>query len=370
MKTSVQRRLSIGSAITVCLVAIAGGTFYFTGGYAKWRDGRSLNEACGGVVPKDEARTGFGSDHVRAESDTTRYFPGGEDGRITNCYVEDPDNGKTITVDMHWSSQAERVASAIKHDSLTAVGGGAVPMGRGWPGTVVSDEGLYGGMELGCRNKKGESLLVSTYAFDNLLDPANPGEGRAAFARVTSGIAKSADEKFNCDAPSGNVIKKIAPNPPQNPTPVAQAEGTCSAVAKLNLKGHKLESVAEAPVDPTSPAEDCYLNNAKGEPAYRLTALYGSFAKNVRDKSSSFELHDSLGAGEDSGADAKTHRAYGNARCPEGLGTGLYTLSGLSWRTQGEPSLKKPDPAFERATLKAFAQQSAKRHGCSGLQTP
>ncbi|WP_064273603.1 hypothetical protein [Streptomyces sp. RTd22] len=370
MKTRVRRRLGIGSAIAACLLAIAGGTFYFTGSYAKWRDGRSLNEACGGVVPKDEVRTALGSAHVRAESDTTRYFPSGEEGRITNCYVEDPDNGKTITVDLHWASKAERVASAIKHEFLTTVGGAAVPMGRGWPGTVVSDEGLYGGVELGCRNKKGESLLVSTFAFDDLLDPENPDEGRGAFARVTSGIAKNAAEKYDCDTQSGDAIKKIAPNPLRNPTPIAQAEGTCSAVAKLDLKRRNLESVTEAPADPTSPAEDCYLNNAKGEPVYRLTALYGSFAKSVRYKSSSFELHNSLGAGEDSGADAKTHRAYRNARCPEGLDTGLYTLSGLSWSTQSEPSLKEPDPAFERAALKAFAQQSAKRHGCTGLQTP
>ncbi|MFI0779043.1 hypothetical protein [Streptomyces sp. NPDC021212] len=187
---------------------------------------------------------------------------------------------------------------------------------------------------------------------------------------MTSGIAKNAAEKFHCDAPSGDAIKKIAPNPLRNPTPIAQAEGTCSAVTKLDPKRRKLESVAEAPADPTSPAENCYLNNAKGEPVYRLTALYGSFAKSVRYKSSSFELHDSLGAGEDSGADANSHRAYGNVRCPAGLDTGLCTLSGLSWSTQSEPSLKKPDPAFERAALKAFAQQSAKLHGCSGLQTP
>ncbi|MFI0813999.1 hypothetical protein ACH4TX_28280 [Streptomyces sp. NPDC021098] len=92
-------------------------------------------------------------------------------------------------------------------------------------GTVVSDGGLYGGVELGYRNKKGESLLVSTFAFDDLLDPEHPGEGRAALARVTSGIAKNVAEKFNCDAPSGDAIKKIAPNPLRIPTPIAQAEG-------------------------------------------------------------------------------------------------------------------------------------------------
>ena len=119
-------------------------------------------------------------------------------------------------------------------------------------------------------------------------------------------------------------------------------------MAKLNLKRRNLESVSEAPADPASPAEDCYLRNAQGDPVHRLTALYGSFAKSVRYKSSSFKLHDSLGAGEDSGADPKTHRAYGNARCPEGLDTGLYTLSGLFWSTQSEPSSQKPDPAFER----------------------
>ncbi|MFI0779042.1 hypothetical protein [Streptomyces sp. NPDC021212] len=162
MKTSHRRRLIIGSAGAVCLLGVAGATFYFTGGYENWRDDKSLSEACGGVVPKSEMRSALGDDHPRAASDTTRYFPDGEDGRITNCYVEGPDKGKTITVDLHWASKADRVASAIKHDSLTTAGGAAAPMGRGWPGAVVSDEGLYGGMDLGCRNKKGESLLVST----------------------------------------------------------------------------------------------------------------------------------------------------------------------------------------------------------------
>ena len=129
MKTSQRRRLVFGSATAVSLLTVAGGSFYFTGGYETWRDGGSLNEACGGVVPRGEVRTALGSDNVRAESETMRYFPRSEEGPITNCYAEAPDNGKTITVDLHWSSEAERIASAIKHEFLTTVGGAAPPHG-------------------------------------------------------------------------------------------------------------------------------------------------------------------------------------------------------------------------------------------------
>ncbi|MFH8790867.1 hypothetical protein [Streptomyces roseoverticillatus] len=33
-------------------------------------------------------------------------------------------------------------------------------------------------------------------------------------------------------------------------------------------------------------------------------------------------------------------------------------------------TVKDPDPRFERAALKAFAEQSAKTHGCRDLKIP
>ncbi|MFD0382494.1 hypothetical protein ACFQ2B_08925 [Streptomyces stramineus] len=95
-----RRWLIAGSAVLVFLVAIAGTAFYFTGGYEKWRDERSLAGACEGVLSKDDVRAALGSDRVHAQSgEKLNYiFSNLEKDRITKCVLESRGSGENVVI--------------------------------------------------------------------------------------------------------------------------------------------------------------------------------------------------------------------------------------------------------------------------------
>ncbi|MEU7108178.1 hypothetical protein ABZ951_24510 [Streptomyces sp. NPDC046215] len=368
-----RRWLIAGSAVLVFLVAIAGTAFYFTGGYEKWRDERSLAGACEGVLSKDDVRAALGSDRVHAQSgEKLNYiFSNLEKDRITKCVLESRGSGENVVINAGWATRDTDVRWHYAHLFLDEGGYGTVPIGSGWHGSLVFlRDSLQGAVELTCRNQKDKTLLVNfktvhTGYNQPQLDSQQRADDRAGFARLVTSTAGGLADKYGCDAPLGKTVGSVAPDPVRNPAPLDKSRGICAPVVRLGGGAEQAGAVtaSDAPTDPTTPAEDCYLNNAKGYPLYRLTALYGGLAEKGRAEST----------WSDPAADAefqeRSHRGFGTAQCGDGK-SAYYSLTAPYTSLEEGRTVKNPDPQFERAALKAFAEQSAKTHGCHGLRLP
>ncbi|MEU3877000.1 MULTISPECIES: hypothetical protein [Streptomyces] len=334
------------------MILIAGGVFYLSGGYDHWRDDRSFADACDGALRADQMRTALDSDSVRASAATRRDI-----GAVTACRVKDRSNDRTVSVEVHWGSEtAGAAAAALRHRFVTDPVIAAVPVGNGWRGAVVSDGGeLFGAVELACSNKRDESLIVNLHTPVKAKDP----DQRRNVARLATSAARSAAQHYDCVAQPGKPVERISPDPVRNPVPLARAKGTCAVVVRDAEGARKAgaASVQEAPTDPDTPAEDCYLRNSEGKEIYRLTALYGNFANGPRHGSSP----DLAG---DSGFGDGARYGYATAACPRDKERSLYVISAPMWTN------RTPDPEFAHAALKSFAEESARNHGCGDLKLP
>ncbi|MEU8549633.1 hypothetical protein AB0C81_22030 [Streptomyces roseoverticillatus] len=358
------RRLITIFTVPVCLLFVAGGAFYFSGGYESWRDERSLNAACEGLLSKEDARSVSGGSRVYARQDHQfDYLFSGDHAPIANCVLKDRDARSILAVDIHWGSKAQTATRTLQFQLQQNTRTGAVPIGAGWPGSIASDDDHpFGIVELTCRNKQNESLLVTSQVLYLKADDEN----RAGLARFTASTAKNAAEKLGCDAAVGRTTSSVAPDPARNRVPLDKVTGTCAPVVALGeaVRRAGATSVGDAPSDPHTLAEGCYLNDARGRQLYRMTASYGSLAENVRRESGEFDVTD------DSGFDEKAHRGYGSAQCGDSPKRSFYTLKPIMVSLAEGLAVKNPDPQFERAALKAFAEQSAKTHGCRDLKLP
>ncbi|WP_424891678.1 hypothetical protein [Streptomyces sp. XH2] len=360
------RRLITISAALVGLLLVAGGAFYFSGSYENWRDERSLSAACKGLLSKEDTRSVLGGRQAYAQQDHQfdyLFSKDGNNGRIADCVLKGRKAHSVVAVDVRWSSKTraplKTLASELQQNPRT----GTVPMGSGWPGSIASDDDqLFGIVELTCRNKPDESLLVSSRVL--YLDADD--ESRAGLARFTTVAAKNAAERVGCDAAVGKDIGNVAPAPDRNPVQIGKATGTCAPVIALGAGAEQAGAVsaADAPSDPHAPAEDCSLTDAHGNQLYQLTASYGSLAENMRRGSREFEATDESGFNEEG------HRGYGSAQCATSGKRSFYTLKAVSRGAGKGLTVKAPDPHFERAALKAFAEQSAKTHGCRDVKLP
>ncbi|PAU47600.1 hypothetical protein [Streptomyces albireticuli] len=369
-----RRWLIAGSAI-LALLLTAGAAFYMTGGYEEWRDDRSVSSACEGVVSKQDAQSALGSRRIytRPEKELDFIFGNMAEGRITKCVLKSRDSGENVVVQVSRVSGSTDVRAHYAHQFVDTPGYGTVPVGGGWRGSMVfHDDSLQGSVELACRNQKDRSLLVSARTLysprdEPGLDSQQRADDRAGFARLLTSTASAAADKYDCDASLGRPVDDVAPDPVRNPVPLDKAKGICAPVAALRDGAGRVGavSVTDAPTDPTTPAEDCYLNDAQGTPLYRLTALYGPLADMARAKSTDFDPTSKKAAE----FQQKYHRGFGSAQCGAQQGRAFYRL-GTIHRGVGERTVKNPDVEFERAALKAFAEQSAKTHGCDNLQLP
>ncbi len=352
--------VTISVALTSTVALIAAGWFYFSGAYDRWRDGRSLAEACDGLLDVDGVRAALDSDDVRGMGGQQEYLTDGETGRITLCRVKDRTGDQSVKVDVHWGSKMTAAAAALRHQFVRDPRITAVPIGHGWRGAVVSvDKVLYGAVELGCTNKHDESLIVNLYTFENAKIP----EQRRNFARLATSVARSAAQHVGCASKPGKLVQQISPEPAKTAVPLTRSKGTCAPAVRDTEAARRtgVVSVTEAPADPDAPAEDCYLVDAAGKELYRLTALYGPFANGPRHGSSA-------GLAGDSGAFGEEGNRYGyaTAQCPGDKERSLYVIATSPWENR-DPDR---DPEFAQSALKSFAQESAKNHGCTDLRLP
>ncbi|NGN67942.1 hypothetical protein G5C51_29095 [Streptomyces sp. A7024] len=351
---------SAGALIAV--LAVAAGWFFGSGTYDRWQDARGVEAACDGAVDPGEARALLGDEHLKAR--TRHGTPIGSKTKRWTCWI-DVDDGyhKRTVINLEWRSRAWAPHIEADRDTDNYQAWGSSPIGSGWSGMLNHhldgdrDEG-HAIVTLACRNKPDSLTLYATNWTDrSYREPSH----RANLARLATGTAHRAAEKWGCDAKPGKPVRSVPPlfdwqdARRKDTVAPAAATGTCRGVPGSRTYPRMLETTATAP---GSPIEDCFLVPASGRPdeGLRLSSFYGTFADDQRRLTSTGREYESTDPLQTS------FEARAEATCPGRPSTAVYTLSRLLDTTA------KPPRAFLRDALTAFAERSAKLHGCTDVR--
>ncbi|MFF3321453.1 hypothetical protein [Streptomyces sp. NPDC002889] len=356
-----ENRGPVAVVLVSCLALIAG-VLHFTGVFGDWRDRMSLDRACRGTLARSGLVEALDGERV-AEVGSSDEESGSGSGALTRCAVTSRDSHDSLRVDVRWGSDADGQALPLRRADMAGVMGRAAPLGGDWPGAFsLGGDGPQVSVALACRNRKDESLLVSSLLSGGRGDD---GARRAAQARLTTATAVKAAEEFDCEASAGKETADAPDDPLGKPVPLGRANGTCAALRPSAAEARKagvpgaMESVAQKNASLT----DCFLATPGGEPGYRLSAAYGPLAKAFRELAPP-RLRGEAGAGEG------TSYAWATARCPGSAERAVFTLWRVHDPQKNSFAVKKGSASFESAALKAFAGQSAAAQGCSDLRLP
>ncbi|MFC8697283.1 hypothetical protein [Streptomyces parvus] len=363
------------------LVVLAGGVFWFGGGYDRWSTDRALTSACDGVLPADGIRAALGERPLKSFAD--RSEGGLADPRtslrVTCGISRDPgeNTGKdvgegsvTVTVNGVPTLDLEDRRYESLYPELRTASLPPAPLGQGWTGVfATSDSGTdteaTTTVLLDCAPDRGDLLVtvavdVGTNRGDTPVD--NP-ERRTAFARIATDTAANASRRYGCDAELGKPLK-TAPLPVNEDEYVApaDAEGTCAGIA---ARGKTAARAWESDRG-TAPYETCVLGDTRGDTTYLAVAHYGPYAEGaLHDYVERAGDPDPTETGQRSGV-LRNRSYWTTADCPAGAGPAFYTLS----TPRDEEKGTKADQAYALATLKTFAERSAKAHGCAAPAEP
>jgi hypothetical protein len=116
-----------------------------------------------------------------------------------------------------------------------------------------------------------------------------------------------------------------------------------------------------------APLEECHLGDSEGHLSYVLTAGYGPYAEDERYWA--FERRDEKAPAGARAGELLTAGYWTSTTCDGGQQAFFTVVPAGSgaYRPAEQPA---DDLAYERAALKAFAERSAKAHGCSAPPAP
>lgn len=340
---------TILSALVAVLV-VAAAVFYLSGGYRDWRDDRALDSACSGALPGDEVREVLGGGHPEVSEDGTVTA---STGLLTHCAVHGTER-TGISLEAREGPEYPGLMTALKYHHSNYAQQMAVPLGAGWHGVLVHDNGpLSAVVELACTDADhrghGVLALIRTDGRDEAVERS--ARRRAAFGRLATAFATKVAEQHGCAAEPGDEIDSVPASPRTAPRSLAKGSGTCEALPAVVRRGSglALDQVWQAPADGSAPLEDCYLLGG-GKQRYQLTAFYGGLAGNGH-----------AAAGDVSRA------VTAKASCPDGSPDAFYALTRFEQSDDDSRPHGEKVSAVERSALRTFAERSAERHGCSAV---
>ncbi|MFG2765149.1 hypothetical protein [Streptomyces rubiginosohelvolus] len=363
------------------LVVLAGGAFWFGGGYDRWSTDRALTSACDGVLPADGIRAALGDRRLKAFDDRRE---GGLDDPATSLRVtcgisrehgentgEDVGEGSvTVTVNGVPTLDREDRRYESLYPDVRAGSLPPAPLGQGWTGVFATsgsgtDAEATTSVLLDCVPGRGDLLV--TVVVDVGKNPGdmpidNPGR-RTAFARIATETAANASRRWNCDAELGETLR-TAPLPVNEDEYVApaDAEGTCAGIA---ARGKAVTRAWESEGG-TAPYETCVLGDTRGDTSHVATAYYGPYAEGA--------LHDygersgdpgPMETGQRSGV-LRNGTYWTTADCPTDASPAFFTFAAH----RDEAGSTKADRTYALAALKTFAGRSAEAHGCAAPTEP
>lgn len=355
-------------ALVAAAVAVAG-YLQVHGDFQRWSDESALDGACDGLLDRNVVRGVLGAGAVEIENE--RRGAG-----LVRCEVH-VYGGGAVEIRILDTSQAGQYPDSLFTGSQAVF---AVPVGHGWSGLFgagredVEREDLFSATEyenvttslvLKCTGTRGpESLYVSvtTKGGTSLDDPAE----RPEFTRIATSTASRVSKVRNCGAELGKSVSSLGlPVTEDEYEPLGTADGTCSGIPAAHGMAIATETARGG-----APHERCLLADADHRTRYKLEAYFGTYAQ----QQLFLAAEDSFEGTPDS--DTPAHQrdpggrmSWTSAKCPDGQA--LFTLQ--PWADGGQRR-KYPrsdaDLAYERAALRAFAERSAKGHGCSAPATP
>ncbi|WP_405808084.1 hypothetical protein OG729_24310 [Streptomyces sp. NBC_00210] len=352
---------------TVVVLAVAVGAFFLAGGDDWVRNDDSVATACGnGIVPKQEVASLLGTDSLTAKKGTPSFDT--DAGWTESCAVGTGSDGDgKVDIGIGWSDKTRGILSVLGRSNATQGPALATPIGPGWPGFVtVSGSSAHGVVQMSCAGGGNRGLVVAVNAYaPETVKSFSRAEDRDQFtrvARIVTEVAGKAAGPSGCDTRLGGEIKPLTSvlSAPGDAGERTGARGTCQAVAPVMSSGRVLETPAEM-----SPIEDCQIVNDQGRPLFQFTALYGVLSRNVFEtpEGEAFQSKESGIAppSAKSGADV-----WASATCGSSGEPARYVA------TSAEKGRAPDDPSLEaaRRMLVAFAEDSARRHGCTDLVEP
>ncbi|MEV0319291.1 hypothetical protein ACIBKX_38370 [Streptomyces sp. NPDC050658] len=401
------RKLTAAAGAVLALALVAGGWFWFGGGYDRWTAQRQIDGACDGVLPSAEVRDVLGDGpYDEGERDRAEGEFGDASLRVdcTLRRVAEQHTGRDThegSVEVSVRAVPKRVpkgdnSPAARDRRRADVSGddnGVYPdvpsmypsaaLGQGWNSVVTAGDGSDGAsvttaVLLDCARDRG-GLLVTVDAADEWATADDPAR-RAAFARIATATAANASDRWGCDADLGERPRTVPlPVGDEESVPLADTGASCAGVPG---RGSSVTRAWEGARRGT-PVEVCVLGSgrvdAEGRPAagslpdmdggYRLNAYYGPYAQDERYGYQ--ERFDYLDKDRMPGVAPSGPLVFGgywaSAECVKGGERALFTVRPPGSGSVGYDEREKPtaaDRTYQRAALKAFAEASAKAHGC------
>ncbi|AVH56167.1 MULTISPECIES: hypothetical protein [Streptomyces] len=336
------RRAALYVVTPLALVLAASYSWYRLSDTGKgWRYEDKLATYCDGLIPYEEsaAFTGLNTE-VGLSYDTRRGF--GDDAfsycRVADMYV-------TIGLIADDAVGSDTVADDV-FDELDSVTTDTLPaaLGGGWYGyTDMSNTGIV----LPCDNKP--ASVVVSIAGDASHD--NPSEARA-MGELAAATAQKAADRWSCEVEQGGRIPVVAAQAEQGSSYVAT--GTCRGIPIR--ENEEIHWIQETKATGTAPLEECVLGEtkARSEELYYLEAAFGPYAQRLRS-----ETDEPGTPNVDAAIGPNSARA--TAACP-GAGRAIFSIYATEYAY--------PQKKFLLASLRAYAERSAKQHGCTDLKLP
>ncbi|MGW0905612.1 hypothetical protein [Streptomyces sp. NPDC002853] len=417
-RSGVGRGLTTAAGAALALALVAGGYFWFGGGYDRWVAQRLVGGACGGVLPAAEVRDVLGEGPFK---DETRDRVDGELGdaslRVDCTITRDAEgwSARDGSVTVNVRAVPERpakdeegpVARGQRRDVFNGEYDGRYPdvrstlppvaIGSGWNGAFTTSgssgsSGSSGGevsattaVLLDCARGRG-GLLVSVDVKGEDAAVDDPGQ-RTAFARIATATAANASAHWNCDADLGKPPRTVPlPVDTDEAVPLADAAASCRGVpgrgseaARAWEGGRRGTPVEVCVLGPSTVTRGGLPVAASSEDVggrHRLSAYYGPYAQDERHRYQ--DHYDYLGRSRLPGGSPSGRLPGGgywvSAACEKGGVRALFTIEppGSGDASYGEDEKGNPTPAdraYQRTALKAFAQGSARAHACETPST-
>ncbi|GAA0948471.1 MULTISPECIES: hypothetical protein [Streptomyces violaceusniger group] len=399
-----RRQIRALVAVAVALAALTGAFVWFAGS-----EDRALAGACDGVLPVSEVREVLGDDTEldvtnRTEGSFGKTASGSDESAKSDGSPKSGESDGSAKSGESDGNGARRANSLSVHCRITAEDTGhiaisiagsprpraeygyddlytavparrtlPVPLGHGWSGLFATDTARLDDAEDGTATtavlldcaRRGDSLLITVETAlrgaATLDDPAV----RPDFVRTATATAEAANDHWGCGARLGKPVRTVGlPVNEDEYEPLLGAKGTCAAVPTASRSA---VSTARETARDRAPREACVLGTRDGSPLYRLEAYYGPYAEDARSQYTRDYDYENVTPAEKPAGRLGRSAYWAGATCPRGTESALYLIRAAA--ADGE-TRRRPDLAYERAALAAFAAASAEHHGCAAPTLP
>ncbi|MFB8036482.1 hypothetical protein ACFC5Z_26780 [Streptomyces sp. NPDC056004] len=357
----------------VAAAVVVAGYLQVHGDFRRWSDESALDGACDGLLDRNVLRGVLGEGAVEIENE--RRGAG-----LVGCEVH-VYGGGAVEISILDTSQAGQHPNSLFTGSQAVF---AVPVGHGWSGLFgagrkdVERADLFSATEYkdvttslvlkctGTRSPKSLYVSVTTAGDASLDDPAE----RPGFTRIATSTASRVSKARQCGAELGKPVSSLGlPVTEDDYEPLGTAEGTCSGIPAAHGMAIATETARRG-----APHETCLLADADRRTRYELEADFGPYAQQQLVLAAEDSYEDTPNA-DTPDADTPAHQrdpggrmSWTSAKCPDGQA--LFTLQPSADRGERHKYPRSDaDLAYERAALRAFAERSAKGHGCSAPAT-